>query len=144
MQRLIVSRQDAELLNAYSWNLNGDGYFRRRDNASGKTVFLHRVIAGRVAGRTISRRDIVDHANRRKGDNRRRNLRITDAKGNSQNRGEYLGRGVSFHKQARRWQASAGRKYVGLFATYREACAAARAARLQLGFLSCDNTGAPK
>lgn len=86
---------------------------------------LHRVLAGAAVGQ------LVDHRDGNGLNNRQDNLRIADATGNSRNRGLNPGRefkGVSFHKQARKWTAQiriCGKlRYIGLFPTVEEAARA--------------------
>ena len=60
--------------------------------------------------------EIVDHVNRNKLDNRRKNLRIATPALNALNRassGKSKYKGVAKHKNG--WQVYAGGKYVGLF-----------------------------
>lgn len=78
---------------------------------------MHRLVLEAKKG------EIVDHINRNKLDNRRKNLRIATAKLNALNRssqGLSKYKGVAKHKSG--WQVYVGGKYVGLFAD--ELCAA--------------------
>ncbi len=82
---------------------------------------LHRLIANANKGQ------IVDHINRIKTDNRRENLRLVKPLVNCLNRGPKLNakskyKGVS--KQRNKWQVYVNAKYIGLFATEKEAAIA--------------------
>jgi hypothetical protein len=80
---------------------------------------LHRAIMGARADQ------VVDHRNGNGLDCRRENLRLTDGRGNAQNRrricGRALPKGVALHKQTGRYEAyirQAGQKiHLGLFDT---------------------------
>lgn len=104
-----------------------------RQDSPRKSFRLHRVIVDAPRGL------VVDHLNHDGLDNRLCNLRITTVQGNSQNllpRGASGRRGVTWHKDAGKWQASVktgGRNYyVGLFDDLDEAAAAAAAKRRQV------------
>lgn len=80
-QRVHIDLHDVHLLREHQWNvydINGYRYVARQDR--GKTVYLHRIIAGAVL-----RSEIVDHRNRNTLDNRRSNLRITTTRINALN-----------------------------------------------------------
>lgn len=79
-----VQVDDADYLelSKYVWGMNAKGYARRTDNKSGKpnTYIMHRVILGAKPG------EVCDHIDRNRKNNQRSNLRITDWKGNANNR----------------------------------------------------------
>ncbi len=138
------SEEDKDLGELKWWSCRRGGYavhcFSNR-----KKISAHRVVLSRILKRSVVAIDICDHINRDRLDNRRENIRLTDRRGNSQNKrgknGEF--RGVTFHKGARKFQSVVGmvidgkRKsfYLGLFSSREEAAAVARAKRLELGFL---------
>jgi hypothetical protein len=70
----------------------GDGYKRVTTGAKGKgtQVYAHRAAAG-LGGTKGSKSGktggVVDHKNRKRGDNRKSNLRVTSKRGNNQNKG---------------------------------------------------------
>lgn len=73
----LIDKEDYEKVKKYSWVLSKTN--RLVANISGKVVYLHRFILGIDKG-------IIDHINGNNRDNRRENLRVTDCKGNSQNK----------------------------------------------------------
>ena len=94
-----------------------------------------------MLGRPLMSFEICDHINGDRLDNRRGNLRITNYKGNAENRHDRLFRGASFHKKLGKWTARVSHHnagiHVGYFLSQREAADAAAAKRKELGFLDC-------
>ncbi len=145
----LVDAADFEAVSRYSWNATPRSPYARRTVRLGRgrkakkaAVFLHRLLAGAQLG------EIVDHRNGNSLDNRRENLRRTDARGNASNitrsanqkQGGF--KGVSWHARAKKWQAgiSAGplkpcgrraRVYLGLFTDPADAARAYDAAARQ-------------
>jgi hypothetical protein len=121
---LLVSVADLEDVVKHTWSITNMGYARTstpRVNGKQGYVMLHRLIAKAGKGQ------IVDHINRNKLDNRRENLRVTDFLTNRLNSapkktGKSKFKGVVPHKN--RWQVSVNSKYIGLFATEKEAALA--------------------
>lgn len=116
----------------YGWCLNANGYAWRSSRGEpdeAAHVYLHRAIMGLHKGDAVQ----VDHINRRKLDNRRSNLRLSDNQTNKQNVPAHGGtsafRGVHFDKARRKWSASCqqGRRghFLGRYATEVEAAQAA-------------------
>lgn len=144
------SEADADLVKL-KWRLDRDGYARTTINpprVKGRkrvpvTRRAHRIVAERMLGRPLTSRDVVDHVNFDPLDNRRENLRVVTWQQNCQhrktrNRTGY--RGVALHRATGKYQSyvrhNGKRHYCGLFATPREAGAAAAAKRAEFGFLS--------
>lgn len=123
-------------LNKFKWSVvrvgsveNTRFYAVRKNN-----VRLHRVVMERYLGRPLYNYEIVDHKNGNGLDNRVKNLRIVNAKQNSQNvrtRGgikSSIYKGVSFSKACGRWQAyiqtGGKRRHLGLFDHEKDAAVA--------------------
>jgi hypothetical protein len=102
----IVDDADFEHLNKHRWYLHSAGYAARSKKNKGvrSVIYMHREITNAPAG---SR---VDHQNGNTLDNRRANLRLTDAIGNNCNRRKVSGKsaykGVSWDKHNSKWRAS--------------------------------------
>lgn len=122
--------------NRFTWRINNRGYVvttlrSRRPNGQLKfgTMTLHRYLSWHIYGRQI-----IDHKNGCKFDNRVINLRRATHSQNLANRTRPHARntsglrGVSFHKAARRWIAvithMRKRYHLGCFDTPREAASA--------------------
>lgn len=106
--KVLVDPCDLWLLTAYAWCIKmcgGKPYVAGTDHINGRAVmcFLHRVIMNAPPGVE------VDHINGNTLDNRRCNLRICTHKENGRNQKSHGGsskyKGVSWHKQRRKWQA---------------------------------------
>lgn len=132
-----ASTADAELLARHRWHAvaaRNTFYAARRDGS--KTIYMHRAVMGVD---WMGRQVFVDHLNHNGLDNRRVNLRLTDAKGNAANRrlvSDYLGlRGVRLVGDS--WYAEIRVEekliFLGAFPTQREAGIAFSAASRALG-----------
>jgi hypothetical protein len=145
---LLLSPQDDDLRN-WTWWCDSWGYLRRAVRVGGgarPAVYMHRLVLARVLDRVPLEAEIADHINHNPLDNRRENLRVVDAKGNSENRSVDRRnlcaglRGVSWHAKSGKWEASVGhngkKQYLGLFTNPEEAAAVAARRRAELGFLS--------
>jgi hypothetical protein len=131
----IVDTDWFEELSKWTWYRDVHGYVRRNihQTKDGKrrtiTLKMHRVVLGAKPGQ------IVDHVNRDRLDNRRSNLRIATPHQNFENNknGHFLGvPWVTFHRQAGKFQVVVKGKYLGLFATLKEAAQVASAATTAL------------
>lgn len=108
-QFALVDDADYESLSKHNWFVSKKGYaFRnaRRDDGRPTTIYMHREIAG------ASKRQMVDHINGIKADNRRSNLRIANHSQNMMNCRPiaFEGRtsrykGVFWHRERRIWMA---------------------------------------
>lgn len=145
----LVDAADLPLLQAAGhswyawWDRRGKKYYAATSmHREGKTkmLYLHRLLLGPSPL-------LADHINRNTLDNRRENLRLVTYSVNNKNRSAsalhrgghpcHHGKGVTYHKQGRRWQAQVfvnGKTvYVGCFATKEAARQAAADKRAELG-----------
>ncbi len=106
----VVDDEDYEWLSQWNWSAvstqrrNG-GYAMRRDNRSGKTILMHRVLLDAPEGIE------VDHINGNGLDNRRVNLRLVTLQQNRRNRNTGRNnqtgyKGVTFDKKSGKWVMS--------------------------------------
>jgi hypothetical protein len=145
---IIFSPEDSDL-GEMKWRFDRWGYARRtvnRGRLSPAAMFAHHDVCLRAFGRRPdwSKREVCDHINRNKLDNRRENLRITSVAENNRNviyssrkgmagtRGTVGVRDFTLHRCGK-YQAQFGFRgrniYVGLFSTPEEATAATVKAR---------------
>jgi hypothetical protein len=98
-----------------------------------KTLYLHRVILGRVLGRELERWELVDHVDRNGLNCKRENLRIATRKQNARNTGKSVKntsgyKGVTWVSDIKKWIAviSTDNKsqVVGYFTDIKEAARA--------------------
>ena len=111
---------DADLLDR-SWHATAKGYIAARAKPRHLgTVYMHRIILGRVLGRELLPTEQVDHRNLIKSDNRRDNLRLATGAQNQQNqfvdvRSSTGYKGVQFRKDAGRYHARINNQHLGYF-----------------------------
>lgn len=132
--QVIMDESDFVIVGSYKlnvWKSRRSSNFYARMYYLGKTQKLHRVIMG-VSDPNI----IIDHINGNSLDNRKVNLRITDARGNARNCRKTVSKTVSRYKGVdyqpkctiRPWRAriqgDAGRITIGTFSTESEAALA--------------------
>lgn len=126
---LLFSEEDKDL-RELNWHPHTAGYANRwyGSRPSRTKLFAHRVVLERKLGRPLTSKDLCDHVNRNKLDNRRENLRLADKSLNTINRGRKAGAknpyvGVYLHISGR-WKAEVTRQgkttSVGYFATPEE------------------------
>lgn len=151
---VIVDDEDHSLVRQYAWWAHKDqkktdlvyvhGWIPNPDNPSkGRTVCLHRFLLGVLDKPAVK----VDHKNGNGLDNRRANLRLTNAAGNSRNR-RYTSnksgyKGVVMHSVGcyeARIRVNGHRLYLGCYKTAREAAQVYdNAARKHHGEFACPN-----
>ncbi len=119
----IVDDEDYEFLSRWEWHvLLGNNVYAMRNSRfyRGKR---HHILMHRVINKTPKGRD-TDHVNGNGLDNRRKNLRTASRAQNMHNRranenGASRFKGVSWHKQHRKWcasiQVNKKRRHIGLF-----------------------------
>lgn len=95
------------------------GYFESR--VSGKLVKIHRFIPA-----VTDEKNLVDHINRKKTDNRKSNLRIVNAQQSQWNRGTPINnksgqKGVFFVAASAKWRATIQRNIIGHYDTFEKA-----------------------
>jgi len=122
-KEIVIDDDDYLWLTKYSWRLDKDGYAIR----STKNRNIH--MARFILGLDIHNPGIADHIDGNRLNNSRSNLRIVTRQQNSMNRGKYakatsIYKGVTWHAQAKRWQAMCSGKYLGLFKSERDAASA--------------------
>lgn len=97
-----VDASDFEFLNRWNWAMNNYGYAVRKDEVTKESIQIHRLLMPPPEGKQI------DHINRDKLDNRRRNIRfatVWENSGNVEKRGMGTSKfkGVSRSARDGRW-----------------------------------------
>jgi hypothetical protein len=134
---VLIDDEDLGIVGRRAVFLSKDGYPSIAKNNS--RVELHRLLMGCPKGL------IVDHINRNRLDCRRKNLRLTDAIGNSRNRSKQSGtssrfKGVTWNKDVCKWQVLVRGVYVGIFNSEEDAARAYdNKASSEYGPLACTN-----
>jgi hypothetical protein len=138
----LIDDADYELVSRYRWHAwevqrpggRVDGPYAAAATRQGgrkTSVLMHKLITGHP---------ITDHANGDGLDNRRANLRLATTVQNGYNRRSQTGhssqyKGVTWHKQRRKWQAcikvDGKNRYLGIFSSEEEAAAAYVAVALE-------------
>lgn len=114
----IVDEADYDELSAHRWHLHqcGSGLYAARC-AGGRLILMHRQILNAPAGM------LCDHKNHDGLDNRRSNLRLCTPAQNQHNSRPQINcrsayKGVSWNRQAKKWQARIGRNGQTIFIGY--------------------------
>lgn len=108
----LADAEDFEKIDKYRWHAakQRDGFriichMRLEPKGPKKGIYMHRVVIDAPKGK------LVDHINCDPSDNRKKNLRLTDFKGNGHNRKHLHStntsgvRNVTWHKRDKHWQA---------------------------------------
>lgn len=128
--RAIVDACDIDLAQEtwYASDSRGSGpAYARRVGKRRESIRLHRVIMTRVLGRELTECELVDHIDGNTMNNRRSNLRVATHAQNVRNARGRTGayKGTRWNKLTNRYtaeiQAAGVRKYLGSFATAKEA-----------------------
>lgn len=129
--KFIIDRDDFDEVSQYTWNVGNRGYVLA--NINGKTVMLHKFIAG------ISL--MIDHKDLNKLNCRRNNLRPCTDQQNKCNMSLRCNntsghKGVKYNQKDKLWRASITRNgkyiYLGGYKTFEQAVAARDAKTLEL------------
>ena len=140
------SPEDADLA-AERLRIDRGGYVRiivaAKPRQRAADVLAHRVVFGRIVGRSLTSDEVVDHINFVTTDNRRENLRVSTKTQSLQNRRGYGFSGYrGVYTNGCGWNAVVKHKgkvhYCGYFADPKEAAEAAAAKRKELGFFGAD------
>lgn len=135
-----ISPVDYDLLKE-DWKINDRGYVTRSKYKSfpDSPRLMHRLIMERILDKKLMPKDICDHINGDKKDNRRENLRIVDAVGNAQNRSYPKTRGSSWVKGVNKWLSRVTHKGkridLGYYESREDAIFMAEQKRQELKFL---------
>lgn len=112
-QSCVIDDIDADLAD-FKWfaHPSGDNFYARRskDENPHRHMILHRIVLERILGRSLTKKELVDHIDGNTLNNRRSNLRLASASQNSKNRkrqkNNHSGyKGVSWHAKNRCWCA---------------------------------------
>ncbi len=133
----LIDAEDLKLIEGVSWSRGKRGYpvshTSRKDPNGHKAITLHRLLLG------FPKEMDIDHISGDKMDNRKSNLRVCTHEQNMFNQKlratNSSGNGVSYHKQARKFEAyihiDGKKKYLGLYSSLESASAARDAATRQ-------------
>jgi hypothetical protein len=135
-----IDIDDYDLATSRAWYKHSQGYTAAGSSTTGHQ-YLHRLVLERVIGRQLTRKDVVDHINHDKLDNRRANLRLATASLNganmvrpSHNSSGY--KGVHWSQAHNRWHSSIKVQqtelFIGLFQDLEEAAYAYDQVAMQL------------
>jgi hypothetical protein len=123
----LVDDEDFEWLNQYKWFYH-DGYAIRREQVDGKQkiIRMHRELLGFPFSKE------VDHINRIRNDNQRKNLRICERRQNAANRAAQLNnkskyKGVFYCKRTSSWMMKLKYNDINITENYINELAAANA-----------------
>lgn len=148
----IFSEEDADL-RLKSWRLDKWMYARGnvKRNKKKTTQFAHHLVCERAFGRRPDwkgKREVCDHINRDKMDNRRENLRIVDVATNNRNkeRSRYSSSvfpNTTWNKSSKKWQSQVSvdgkSKYLGVFECRIEAAKTSEIYLESLGLLTTNH-----
>jgi len=98
----LVDNKDYKSLSGYKWSISGRGY--AFTCVKGKFIWMHKLLLN------VESNKQVDHINRNKLDNTRKNLRVCSVAENCRNRGKRVDnksgyKGVSFDRTYSKWRS---------------------------------------
>jgi hypothetical protein len=119
---ILYDKQDEEVFLSRKWYISDAGYavWRGLINGEKQTVRLHRLILGAKPS------EIVDHKNRNKLDNRRKNLRICTRSENAENRAS---KGYCWDSSKQKWLVIYRGRFYARYGSEEEAKRGAQRAR---------------
>lgn len=105
----IIDKQDADMINKRKWHLSSVGY------ANGKEGSMHQVLLGKAP-----KDQVIDHIDRNKLNNTRKNLRFVSRHVNAQNVNKRSGTssqfyGIDWNKKSKKWRATHAGIQVGSY-----------------------------
>ena len=120
----IVDDEDSDL-RFVNWCFLKNGYAVRGvyNGQTTKMVYIHRTILSKMLGRELSNKELTDHINGDKLDNRRENLRVANNAENTRNQSKSSKntsgyKGVFYKKDKRKWCARIKVNYVSIHLGY--------------------------
>ena len=82
----LIDKEDKEVIDEYYWRVDKQGYVIGMTKEFDKEIHLHRFLFYISLGRTLKSDEHIDHKNRKRNDNRRRNIVLGTPYDNAQNR----------------------------------------------------------
>ena len=82
----LIDKEDKEVIDEYYWRVDKQGYVIGMTKEFDKEIHLHRFLFYKSIGRTLKSDEHIDHKNRKRNDNRRRNIVLGTPYDNAQNR----------------------------------------------------------
>ena len=82
----LIDKEDRETIEEYYWRVDKQGYVIGKTKEFDKEIHLHRFLFYRSMRRILNTDEHIDHYNRRRNDNRRKNLILGTPYDNAQNR----------------------------------------------------------
>ena len=119
--KIIVDDEDYPILSRYKWYIGDTGY-AMGSVAGNKHTKMHKLIMGNPTRAKL----VIDHRNRNKLDNRKKNLRWVTQKQNTQNRDSV---GYCYDANRDKYMVRYKNKFYGRYDTAKEAARAVRLAR---------------
>lgn len=118
--------EDYDRIKDYCWSTNSNGYMY--STCDDEYIIMHRLIMDENNPEIQ-----VDHFNRNKKDNRKKNLKSLTPQHNNWNKGLQINNesgvtGVRFNKEAQKWIAYIMRKHLGTFNSFEDAVKARKKA----------------
>lgn len=81
-----IDKEDKEIIEEYYWRVDKQGYVIGVTKEFDNEIHLHRFLFYKSMGRVLNSDEHIDHQNRKRNDNRRKNIRLGTPYDNAQNR----------------------------------------------------------